>query len=133
MYSKQQIRGAMLRAADRIEQDPKVFNFCRLSVPACGTPGCAAGWIGFELGIPAGEGIASVMRRIGIGDPHQYNNYSVFQNQMFEISQQWPNSAMVCASTLRAYADKYFPADTTELDPAFTRFRADFKRIMETA
>ena len=45
------IRQALLKAADSIEQHPKLFSFHSCELPnECGTPGCALGWLAVHLG-----------------------------------------------------------------------------------
>ena len=47
------IRTAILKAADSIEQNPHLFSFKSLAIPNkdCGTPGCAIGWIAYHSGL----------------------------------------------------------------------------------
>ena len=39
------IRTAMYKAADSIEQNPHLFDFGSVELPDCDTPGCALGWV----------------------------------------------------------------------------------------
>jgi hypothetical protein len=53
-YSNQQIRAAILVAADHIDSNPEAFEFSRIGIPRDHGPGdtaCALGWIGHFLGM----------------------------------------------------------------------------------
>lgn len=130
-YTKQQIRGAILRAADQIKSRPHLFNFGNCSIPDCGSPGCAIGWCGAELGL---EGIINEASPILVGwadtspVPHDErwlgNQFcdQEFYDRMDSIGPaNWRTNAHECARALRAYADKYWPAE--QLDPAYVAFK----------
>lgn len=51
-YTDSEIRAALLKAADQIEQNPESYNFKTNDKPdGCGSPGCILGWVGAFLGI----------------------------------------------------------------------------------
>ena len=116
-----EIRQAILRAADSIEQNPRLFNFMTSSKPDpnCGTPGCVLGWIGFHLGIiainmptPTAQALGCPKETLPISnDLVAYEDWG-FYRRMTEISGNslWRYSPGACASALRKYADKYHPA-----------------------
>jgi hypothetical protein len=108
-YTHAEIRGAILRAADRIEGDPGCYDFGSLFVPnSCGTRGCMWGWIGFELGGFGGRCVGHVSKVVApefgsFGtDSHLYD---------FCLAVGYDHGTATDAATaLRAYADKYYPA-----------------------
>lgn len=109
------IREAILRAADMIELHPKQFDFMSIYVPSCGTPGCAIGWIGCFMGIrdtnrsDGKTNVGYVCAEAGLPDSME------FYNRMDLIAPRgWRRKAVLCAQGLRAYADKYHPADGCE-------------------
>jgi hypothetical protein len=121
-YTNDQIRSAILRAADRIELNPKLWNHDNTRIPDCGAPGCALGWIGHEVGIECGKSIAAVHAALGLEGSWQ------FYNQMSEMGFiQWRRNPTHGVAALRAYADRYFPDSTTVVssayDPAYVAFR----------
>jgi hypothetical protein len=110
-FTHEQIRAAILRAADRIEREPASYNFCKFFVPnedGCGTQACMWGWIGFELGL-RGASLMKVAKACDVTDvPDGYHNitghlysFCVNFNRMVDGKAH---------EALRAYADKYFPA-----------------------
>ena len=110
------IRQAILKAADSIEQNPTLFNFTSIQTPSadCGTPGCALGWIGFHLEVANVWwkspkfyrllGLRSGTENVDDADQH-------FYDRMDELQRVWGHDANVCALTLRLYANKYHPAE----------------------
>jgi hypothetical protein len=107
-YTHAEIRGAILRAADRIERAPASYHYLDgLHVPrhGCGTIACMWGWIGFELGMEAGTRNASVAEELGLG-PNTDHLYSFCRDYG-----DFPHhEASTAPAALRAYADKYYPA-----------------------
>lgn len=139
-YTNGEIRAAIYRAADRIERNPKLWSFAKTSIPDCGTPGCALGWIGVELGFEQRAGIFGVGVALYPELANIYttpgNAMSKFYDAMSDIDWKWTSDAGVAAKTMRAYADKYFPAEVAAepaLDSAFVAFRESFTRSMEAA
>lgn len=119
-FTTSQIRSAILRAADRIEREPGCYNFGSIDTPrsgGCGTPHCMLGWIGFELCI--------------------YNECITRVYEVLDISVGYPLYEMcavghtvdagIAAVGMRAYADKYFPAE--KLDAAYVAFRSTLKTM----
>ncbi len=112
------IRTAILKAADSIEQNPKMFWFSSISTPDCGTPGCALGWVAYHIG----EGVLcgnswdpwKLGRRLGILENGKYMAGIGFYHRMDKLhgGYDWKDSAPECAKALRLYADKYHPAET---------------------
>ena len=49
------IRTAILKAADSIEQNPDIYNWSNVQVPPCGTPGGMLGLIGAFRGMDCGK------------------------------------------------------------------------------
>ncbi len=109
------IRQAILKAADSIEDNPKLFLFSCVSIPSpdCGTPGCAIGWIGYHMGLPTGEwmgaGDRSIYSLLGI------DKYDCCFEHLTETvgSRKWMGSAKKCAKALRLYADVHHPITST--------------------
>ena len=103
------IRKAILKAADSIEQNPKLFDFYSIKRPdsGCGTPGCAIGWVAFHLGFLAKEWpleMERIFKSLGVPSSEE------FYGHMFILNEEWSASADACAAALRLYADKYHPA-----------------------
>ena len=116
-----EVRTAILKAADHIENNPHEFLYKEVCVPDCGTPGCAAGWIAHFMGVKFGTPCwgTFLMPILGI-------NSNVFIDRMDAIQfYHWRVDAQVCAATLRHYADKHHPAEaeysevSKELDRIF--------------
>jgi hypothetical protein len=130
-YSKEEIRSAILRAADSIDRDESLWNYGNCYIGSCGTPMCAAGWIGFHLGFAPDTSVntvCEVMRGYGVGYP-----YDVFDDRMQAIDRHWHWEPARATATLRTYADKYFPAEKrAALDKAYLAFRASLcERVSE--
>ncbi len=108
------IREAILKAADHIERNPRMFNFDEVVVPGnCGTPGCALGWIGHFSGVrPTDLQIWAFVNR-DVCKPILGMPAGTFYDRMDELHGQttWRHSAAECAFALRLYADKYHPAE----------------------
>lgn len=113
------IRQAILAAADHIEGNPADFNFFKIDVPdSCGTPGCALGWIGHFLRVKPAYRVAITMdvaRAMGFPPQEtlpEYGDTTVFYDRMDVVSDGiWRLDFAKCAAALRAYADKFHPAD----------------------
>lgn len=103
------IRTAILRAADSIEMNPKMFSFGSVWLPdeSCGTPGCALGWVGHHLGMGRNSRLEDVSRELGIP---VYSCNFVELTEVFG-SRKWYYSAPECAKALRLYVDKYHAAE----------------------
>lgn len=118
------IRDAILAAASHIERNPGEFDFMRSappSGPGCGSPGCAAGWIGafHGSGLLTVEAISREV--LGLTPEIRDNSFltceaaceAAFYNRMdaaHGTPRDWMWSADLCAAALRAYADRWHPA-----------------------
>lgn len=97
------IRQAILKAADSIEQMPRSYDFWSGYVHGCGTPMCMFGWIGHHLGMEHGTTNWRVAETIGLastGDLYRWTRDRGFDHG-------YPKGA---ANGLRAFADARFPA-----------------------
>lgn len=101
------IREATLKAADHIEQNPEQFQYSAVTVPACGTKGCAAGWIAHFANAKEGESVTEeeVSQKL-LGVP-----YWTFDERMDHLAPRWMRSATECAKGLRLYAEKYLTSE----------------------
>ncbi len=102
------IYDATMRAADHIEVHPELWSFGRISVPECGSPGCALGWVGHFAGVPAGESIYGVYKILGV------SKGSDFYDRLHELnddSTDWQFNAPKIPKLLRLYANKYLKQD----------------------
>lgn len=112
------IRQAILKSADHIEQRPTEFDYDSVDIPespGCGTPACAIGWIAHFLEVPsfphptfdgivecdACEFYTRMDEMSGGGRPED--------EDAPYIKGRWREDAAVCADTLRRYAEKYHP------------------------
>lgn len=67
-----EIRQALLKAADSIENSG-MYDFMESTVSHdCGTPMCMIGWIGFHLGGLAGKNIEDVCEACGFEEDELY-------------------------------------------------------------
>lgn len=127
-YTNAQIREAILRAADHIEQNPWLYNYAYTRTPDCGTPACMWGWIGFFLGYAKGESIGFIARQIV---PSSVTRDGVETTHLYEFRKSIGieyDSATVddAVAALRSYADKFWPAEK----PAFNSAYLAFKRAL---
>lgn len=111
---KNDIRTAILKAANHIEANPGDFSFASVVVPECGTPGCALGWIaafrGHRTHVPDGDRACFNLE----GFPTGVDDMD-FYNRMDDLGvPDWSRSAEACAQALRAYADRWHPAPTQQ-------------------
>ena len=89
---------ATLATAELFEREPKMFDFSRVVVPDCGTPGCAIGYIERFMGF---EGVIDGNRSLGTTRTEFYERMSEL------VTREWINNASICAVGLRLYAEKY--------------------------
>lgn len=108
------IYDAMMKAADHIERNPRLFNFDMCSIPGdCGTPGCALGWIGYFAGIKNDDEkeIGAVAGHVSGGCRIEESLLRISQRQFYErmdeFNSWWNMSARKCAHAMRLYAAKY--------------------------
>lgn len=102
------IYNAIMKAADHIERSPQDFNFNAISVPSCGSPGCALGWIGHFMGFEPNRqcGFAlSAVKMLGI--PRNELPEFIFYARMDKLIKDWRDDPSTCARGLRLYAAKY--------------------------
>jgi hypothetical protein len=97
---------ATLATAELFEREPKLFRFSETSVPDCGTPGCALGYIGYFMGQ---TGCISGESTIGVDS-------GVFYDRMRPLAPNWIIDASRCAKGLRLYAEKYLREDHIPTD-----------------
>lgn len=125
-YTPEEIRGAILRAADRIEGGAP-YDFDGHGVDGqnmgkrCGP--CMWGHIGRELSM---SNVSNIDIAEAIGVMTTSALYELRGDFGIAASQRDP---AVAAKMLRAFADAKFPA--AQLDPAFLRFRESFTRSVE--
>jgi hypothetical protein len=149
-YTNEQIRGAILRAADRIERDPGSMNhgYCKVGDVGGIGFGCVWAHIGDGLGmsredtamrvaeacgidmpqICADNALFSICRQLFVESKHNTVHYNV--NNTPDIWSQFPD---VAVAGLRAFADKHFPTVREKHDPAFLRFKQSFTNSLESA
>jgi hypothetical protein len=99
------LRDAILKTAALFEERPGMFDYDRILVPDCGTPGCAIGWIDHFSGAPARRCIwhRGPLREAGVEQGEFYRRMRRFDNG-------WSLNAARCAAALRCYADAHHPA-----------------------
>lgn len=120
-YTNEQIRAAILKTAALFETRPELYNFNKITVPGCGSPGCMLGWIGVHLGIPAGSSVDfDVCQAIGINSQELYNHCASWRDAS-GCTTRYTEDAAVAAGALRAFANKY---SSKQLDPSYVKFRA---------
>jgi hypothetical protein len=105
---------ATLATAKLFEQRPKMFDFSRVYVPLCDTPGCAIGYIEHFMGF---EGVIDGNRSLGTTRTEFYKRMSEL------VTSKWKDSASICAAGLRLYAEKYLREDYIPIE-----VRAVFER-----
>jgi hypothetical protein len=142
-FTNGEIRAAIYRAAAHIESHPDKYDFWRCYLPASDDCGCMLFHVGRELGLKDHPNVNAqqVVGEIIIGD-RKFHPWSTNYGAHFYFWLDangfagYQSAPTVAASALRAYADKYFPADEAEkpaLDSAFLKFRDSFVRSMESA
>ncbi len=110
------IYDATMRAADQIEARPDLWDFMTITIPKCGAPACALGWIGHFAGVLPGKDIREVINLMGLP------NHMEFYSRMGDLSVgldgsvYWRNyedaeDLQRIAKLLRLYADKYLKQD----------------------
>lgn len=112
-----EIRQAILKAAHQIEHDANSYDYMRSTKPECGSPGCMLGWIGVFSG-------SSSMLVSDISEEILGVSSDRFYARIRKL-----NPARLCAclsaseipAILRAYADKYHPAEKQEMPSSVRR------------
>jgi len=112
------IRTAILKAADSIEQNPHLFDFDSILVPDCGSSGCLIGWIAAHSGLEyqpfvgsQGLGKYWILGGAKIFDLIGVKEYELY-DRMNLLGANWRDDALECAKALRLYADKYHPEES---------------------
>lgn len=116
MFTNEQIRSAILRAADRIERDPSSYSFgACLTAGDCGTPLCMIGWIAHEIGFTKTIVVSQFMELMRTGvDPgvNWTGRYADELYRMIDARDAGGASVGKCVAGMRAYADKFYPAES---------------------
>lgn len=119
---------AILKAADHIEHYPDDFNYHMLGVPACGSPGCAVGWIAHFSGVKAQPiGVTGEVCKQVLGVDY----WGSFVGRMDRaVTGYWRRDPFVCAAALRLYAEKYHGHEKPPaLHPGFVKLRGDLNEL----
>jgi hypothetical protein len=132
-YTHAEIRGAILRAAERIENAPQCYDhgYSEIGDVAKKNRGCVLAHIGYSLGMDADLIAHRVANAIGIKmrDACDYQSHLFkFLTDNFGDPITWPTApqvawtqdASIASKGLRAYADKYYPAVAEAADAADT-------------
>lgn len=105
---------AVLRAADHIDKHPERFDFRTLKTPLTRFErGCALGWIAFFVNDhlePHSDGYLVndfCEQFFGISDTKFYERMRRLEVGTSSRMITWPQSAAICADTLRKYAQRY--------------------------
>lgn len=120
---------AMMLAADQIERSPDLYDFQKVTVPECGTPGCMIGWTGAFLGLKAGTLLEymctpqdGVCAKIGLSDQQ------IFYDRLRSLGEtDFHKDAKAAAKALRHYAAHYH---SSERDDDRSAFDAFLKRVL---
>lgn len=107
------VRQAILKAANLIENKPGMWDFGQCVVPPCGSPGCALGWIGAFMGVGARTDVGQVSYAVlGLDAGAFYGRMSDINCALQDWFDKpsWHVSAETAATCLRLYADRYHPA-----------------------
>jgi hypothetical protein len=113
------IRAAILDTARLFETRPGLWDFWHNSTPDCGSPGCALGYIAFHLGVKSGDVQDEFCPLVlGIDVSKFYADLRFSLDGKTVLSEM---SIEQVVRALRAYADKFYPAE--QLDPAFASFK----------
>lgn len=110
------IREAILATARHLEKYPEEFDFSTTDVPTmphCGSPGCAIGWILSFTGTAADWSHRVIRHVLGVTETGFYYRMNELSNELGvtdSLLACWTRDAQVCVRLLRRYADKYHPA-----------------------
>lgn len=125
-------REAILKAADHIEANPGLYDFQKIVVPGCGTPGCMVGWVGCFKGISAGATCWWLSDCFEVIMDVPFDDFERRMDDWFyELGTSRDLGSAKDASTfMRLYAEKYHPAEpiaeitvSSELDRIFATVR----------
>jgi hypothetical protein len=125
-YTNEQIRAAFLRAADRIERNPKLYDFGKMSSPDDeGGCGCMWGHVGLGLGMTSTLNV-DIATACGMVPPGPSR---MATGVLYDFaSGEAITSAIEAAKCLRAFADHKFPASVPKLEPSYLAFRSKLLR-----
>lgn len=128
---------AILAAADHIETQPKAYDFGTYSYPACGTPGCALGWVAAIAQLPMDKGHYGCWDMLSItqflGEDEDYFTERRFYMRMDRLAPEtgedevgdtvmiWTHEAGACAAALRKYAQQYHAPEQQPLESRIER------------
>ena len=119
---KSKIYQAIRKAADQIEAHPERFKINAIVIPekggACGSPGCALGWISHYYGVNPIKGYyRGLIRAMRIDDDNEfYERMAQLVGIHIPANKticswsdlgEWTRDAAECARLLRLYAEKY--------------------------
>ena len=120
MYTGNELRAAILKAAEHIEARPWAYNFFQNRMPGSNNDtGCALGWIGYFLGnIRQGiDEVSKVITNSNWEDRYTWCDAFYFELDMLvprKRNRSWRFSAQLCVRALRLYADRHFPVAPPE-------------------
>lgn len=109
------MRDVILKAAEHIEMHPDDYCFVSNELPEPGhRAGCALGWIAYHCGqLAPCDGLTTVTRwaasLLGVSGSSEFYDRMDTYNPGHKWGQTWTTNAQVCAQSLRAYADEFFP------------------------
>lgn len=107
---------AIIATAQLFEQRPERYEFRSIEIPApgpaCGSTGCAIGWIAYFLGYPPDPNTTRNFDNTAeLITGEEYEADEVFYRQLDQVrcypSANWRNEASACAETLREYAKEH--------------------------
>jgi alpha-beta hydrolase superfamily lysophospholipase len=119
---------AIMKAADHIERNPRLFDFDRIDIPKCGSPGCAIGWIGHFFGATHETLEGFAMKTLLPGGS---GKFYVYMNELARTT-NWIKSPKQCASTLRLYAAKYHAPKPVGLPDSVRSIFTDFAKEFQS-
>jgi hypothetical protein len=113
-------KALFLQVADFIAANPELYQFAESEIPrTCRSPGCVIGWLHHFSkmpgeGTPAGLEMIEAYNVLGISDTEFYNRMEQICLERLGKRVLWMHKAEACATVMRAYAEEYFPAPTTD-------------------
>lgn len=103
---------AIMKTANLLEKHPDLWDFHKVYVPKCDSPGCALGWIGFFMGRKAGDPLPS----FGISSGEFYDRLSEIQYEdpNWINKPDWTKDGTIAARCLRTYAERYYDHEKSQ-------------------
>jgi hypothetical protein len=128
------IRQAILKAADWIEGNPRLFKYEENFTPYnCHTPGCALGWVDYFHGATRRHECLDERGWRLFNVPYwDFRNPDSFMKRMSGLDFRWKEKAEYFARALRLYADKYHPIVTPDWEAMAKPGAAPVQRVTET-